>query len=113
MLRYPILALATLSLLLISCDKDDSSSNSQLTGKIIGRVSDSRTNLPITGATVSTNPATEIVSSDSVGQYVVSKIASGRYTVTASKTGYAQNSVDVTVRSDTLVVADIKLSSGG
>jgi hypothetical protein len=109
-LRYFAAVLTTLLLMLTSCQKDDSSANSQLTGKIIGRISDARTNLPIIGATISTNPSTEVMTSDSTGQYNISKIAAGRYTVTASKSGYAPNSVDVTVRSDTLVVADIKLS---
>jgi TolB protein len=109
-LRYPGLVLTMLLLMLIGCEKDDSSANSQLTGKIIGRISDARTNLPIIGASISTNPSTEVVTSDSAGQYGISKIAAGRYTVSASKSGYTPNSVDVTARSDTLVVADIKLS---
>jgi hypothetical protein len=109
-MRYPGVVFTTLLLMMMGCEKSDSSANSQLTGKIIGRISDARTNLQIVGASISTNPSTEIVTSDSVGQFVISKIAAGRYTVTASKPGYTPGSVDVTVRSDTLSVADIKLS---
>ena len=107
---YLAVVLTTLSLMPIGCEKDDSSANSQLAGKIIGRISDARTSQPIVGASISTSPATEVVTSDSTGQYGISKIAAGRYTVTASKSGYTPNSVDVTARFDTLVVADIKLS---
>lgn len=110
-LRLPTAVLVTVLLISIGCEKDDNSTESQLRGKIIGRISDARSNAPIVNATISTNPSTFIAASDSVGQYVISKIAYGRYTVTASKSGYTPGSVDVTVRSDTLSVADIKLSN--
>ena len=92
------------------CDNDDSSTNSQLTGKIVGSITDARSSQPLLGATATTNPPTQTAVADSNGSYNISKIAAGRYTVTASKTGYISASIDVTVRSDTLVWANFKLT---
>ena len=109
-LRYSCAAFVILTLYITGCEKSDSSTNSQLTGKIVGMITDARYNQPVVGATVTTSPTTETVTSDTIGQYVISKIAAGHYTVTAIKIGYAPGSVDVIARSDTLVWGNLKLT---
>ena len=109
-LRCSHVALVFLILFTTGCEKDDSSTNSQLTGKIVGVITDARSNQAISGAAVTTNPSTETVATDSNGSYNISKIAAGRYTVTATKGGYLPGSMDVTARSDTLVWANFKLT---
>jgi hypothetical protein len=108
--RYSRVAFVFLFLLITGCDKNDSSTNSQLTGKIIGQITDARSNQLIPGVTVTTVPATQTDVTDSNGSFNISKIAAGHYTVTGTKVGYLPGSVDVTARSDTLVWANIKLT---
>jgi TolB protein len=91
-----------------SCEKNDSLTNSQLTGKIVGQITDARSNQLIPGVTVTTNPATQTVVTDSIGSFNISKVAAGHYTATGTKAGYAPGSVDVTARSETLVWVNIK-----
>ena len=108
--RCAIVALVVFTLSMTGCEKDDSSTNSQLTGKIVGQITDARSNQLIPGVTVTTNPATQTVVTDSIGSFNISKIAAGHYTVTGTKAGYVPGSVDVTARSDTLVWANIRLT---
>ena len=108
--RYAIAAIVVFTLYVTGCEKDDSSTNSQLTGKIVGLITDARSNQSIPGVTVTTNPATQTAVTDSNGTFNVSKIAAGHYTVTGTKAGYVPGSVDVTARLDTLVWANIKLT---
>jgi TolB protein len=107
-MRFPIAIF--IILILIGCNKDDSSTNSQLTGKIIGTITEGRTGSSIVGATITTNPATMTVTSNAYGGYSISNIAAGIYTVTAAKLNYLPSSVTVTAHSDTLVVANIVMN---
>jgi len=67
------------------------------TGTISGTVTDAGTAMPLAGASVSTQPATTTVITDAQGDYTISDVTPGFYTVTASASGYMDNSTNVTV----------------
>ncbi len=57
-------------------------------GNISGVVTDALTGAVISGATISTNPATSNTTSNNDGEYTLSNIAGGNYTVTINASGY-------------------------
>jgi len=105
-----ILFALILSLSLISCNKNDSPTETNSNGKITGTILDNNGN-PIPSANVSSQPSTSSVLTNSSGSYEISDVAPGSYTVTASKIGYTSNSVSVNVTAGGIGTADIVLSS--
>ncbi|HEX9562482.1 MAG TPA: carboxypeptidase regulatory-like domain-containing protein [Gemmatimonadaceae bacterium] len=79
-------------------------------GSIAGVVTDATTGAPVSGASVSTQPPTSSVSTNAQGAYTISGAASGTYTVNASRSGYAPNSVQVTVMAGQTATAGIALT---
>lgn len=78
-------------------------------GSISGKVTNSVTGLPISGATVSTLPATSVVTTDSTGKYILANIPAGSYTITVELTGYETKSVDVTISSNGAAIGNLTL----
>ena len=75
-------------------------------GTISGKVTDSSTGIGISGATITTNPATQTITTDTSGNYTISNVPVGIYTVTAAKTDYntnSQSNVAVTANQTTTV----------
>lgn len=99
-----------LPLVLISCNENTVTPATY--GAIAGQVLAPDGKTPVEGASVQTNPPTSAIATDSWGKFSISNITVGSYTVTASKSGYAQTSVSVNVTSDKTVQAVIFLSSG-
>lgn len=60
----------------------------EITGTISGKVLDEETNNPIENATIQTEPATDIILTDTNGIYEISDIDTGRYSVIAEKSHY-------------------------
>ncbi|MDI6704224.1 MAG: carboxypeptidase-like regulatory domain-containing protein [bacterium] len=80
------------------------------TGKIIGKVTNSSNGEPIKEASVSTSPGSWVVTTDDSGRYTIFNVDEGDYTVTAEKSGYRRNSVNIEVRIWRESVADIQLT---
>lgn len=77
-------------------------------GAISGKVIDAATGSPITGATVTDGVRT--ATTDSNGNYTISDVPPGTYTVTASAAGYQSASQTVTVQEGQTSTANFALS---
>ncbi|MBI4267514.1 MAG: S8 family serine peptidase, partial [Chloroflexi bacterium] len=75
-------------------------------GNIQGTVTDGAN--PVAGATVT--DGTNVVVTDTLGEYMITGVSPGTYTVTASAVGYQSNSLSVTVQSGQTVIANFDLS---
>ena len=101
----------TAFLLLQSCNKDDNTpTQSDSTGSIQGEVTDANSEV-INNATVVTNPPTSSVLTDQNGDYTISDVTAGTYTVKASKTGFSDDSVNVSVVASKTTTANIQLTA--
>jgi hypothetical protein len=111
-----LLLLPMLVLAFQACSKNGSSLSTDPGGTgggtIGGHVIDAGTGHAIAGAIVSTDPATQSVGTDSNGLYKITGVATGGYVVTATKGGYANRSVNVTMAGGQQVTADIALNPG-
>jgi hypothetical protein len=81
------------------------------TGTINGTVTDAGTGGPISGASVSTQPATATVTTDSQGKYTINDVTPSSYKVTASAGGYVSANVDVTVTAGQTTTANLALQA--
>jgi len=81
------------------------------TGTITGTVTAASGGTLISGASVSTSPATSTVSTNAQGVYTITNVNAGSYTVTASATGYVSNSTSVTVTAGQTSTANLTLQS--
>lgn len=81
--------------------------------KITGKITDSKTGLPIAGVQITTTPTTSSVITGDNGTYTIPNIIPGQVTITARKTGYNDNSSTVSVAEGKTVTADIALTSIG
>lgn len=108
-----ILMMAVILITLFSCDKPILGPDS--TGNITGTVRDYATNKVIANVNITTNPPTSSLVTNNVGQFKIQNIASGNYSVNASKFGYTDNSVTVNVvyGSQTEAVIFLKPTSAG
>ena len=79
------------------------------TGTINGTVLDAETGMPISMVSISTNPGTIAITTDSVGEYNILNVEQGNYAIRASKLEYKANSVNVIVKPGGDVQADIVL----
>lgn len=93
------------SLALFSCE--DALVDSETYGALEGEVKDDSTGTPITTASVTTNPATEAIVTDSDGKFSLEDIPTGTYSITVKKTGYERTSVSVAVRENRTTRATI------
>jgi len=80
---------------------------SPATGSIAGKVTDAGDGSPIAGATVSCNGVS--VTSNSNGEFVITNLSQGAYTVSASASGYADASQTVEVVAGQTSVANFAL----
>ena len=108
-----LLAIVAVSLCLLwGCSKDKPTAVAT-TGAISGKITDATTSVGITGATVTTSPATSTATTDANGNYTISSVASASYMVTAGKTGYASNSGSATVTAGNTSTVNIALTPTG
>jgi len=66
---------------------------------------------PIVGASVSTQPATQTVTTDSQGRYTINNVLPGTYTVTATANGYIAGSASAVVVAGQTVTANLSLQA--
>ncbi|MFI5252658.1 MAG: SUMF1/EgtB/PvdO family nonheme iron enzyme [Bacteroidota bacterium] len=85
-------------LFMLSCKKDETNPiQTPMPGIIKGLVTNTTGDSLISGATVTTNPPTSSVTTDSGGAYNIDNVSPGIYTVTATKGGYLPGRVTVNV----------------
>jgi hypothetical protein len=109
--KYPRIAsnvfiIAILSLLIASCSKTVTTEPQGIaTHTLFGFVTDSSNHgqLPFVSIKFSSTVKDTSLLTDSVGGFKLSGIASGTYTVTALKTGYAASTVSITLSSKTTI----------
>jgi hypothetical protein len=102
-------ALIAASLLSIGCTNKNSLS-APTTGSIYGQVTNPAGDSLIAGAIISTSPQTIAVITDSQGNYTISNLSPGRYTITASKGIYNPGAVTITVTAGQAATADIRMA---
>jgi TonB-dependent receptor len=84
----------------------------QTTGKIGGKVIDSKTSETLIGATVSIQGTTKGVATDVAGKYLLGGIAPGKYTIEIRYIGYQTKSIsDVIVKAGEVSNLDIALAA--
>ena len=99
-----------ISILSFSC-KVKPTETAPLETKITGRVIDKDVNSFISNVQITTIPSTSSVTTDATGGYVISDVKPGQYVVTASKSGYKSNSINVTVAEGKTASADIQIET--
>jgi hypothetical protein len=82
---------------------------------ITGRVINALTQAPLAGASISTTPATQSVVSDTAGNFTIANVAAGTYAINASRVGYANASLSVTMTGgqNLQVVIPMVVGNGG
>ena len=105
MKRFTIIA-AVLFLALSGCSKKATEPE---VGTIQGRVVNVASNAPISGAAITTSPASATATSDADGYYQIANVAAGAYTVGATKSGYAAGSISVMVYNNRTATANLSL----
>ena len=96
------------------CKKNDTSptQTNPTTGIIQGKVTDAVTGNGISNAAIQTTPATSAVNTNLSGDYTINDVAVGTYSVSAVKTDYTGNSVNVSIQAGKTATANIQLSNG-
>jgi len=102
-----ILIITMVMIGLLSCSDDPVSPVT--TGTINGLVIDADAGKPIALVSITTNPGTVAITTDSSGSYCIDDVPEGSYTIRASKVGYKSASVSVTVKAEKTTKADIIL----
>jgi hypothetical protein len=78
-------------------------------GQLRGRVTDDRTRKPISGARVSVQGRTD--TTDHAGNYLISAVPAGRYSVTVTRSGYSGESASVEVKAGGSTTRNVELRS--
>jgi hypothetical protein len=93
------------ALVIISCSKD--AIQEEMFGIIEGSVIDSKTEEPVRNVNITTTPPTNSILTDDNGVFELYDIPTGNYTVKASRPGYRDKSVSVSVRDKAITTAKI------
>src|SRR5438270_13606297 len=80
-------------------------------GTVSGRVTDGSHSI-LQGARVQVQPTGQIAATDSQGQFTISGLPAGKYTVTVSYVGFAPYSTEVTVNAGEVAKLDAVLQIG-
>jgi len=94
----------------LSCSENSNFTETEKTGTIKGKVTDSNSGYAVESTNITTSPATNAVTTDSSGEYEITGVNPGLYSVSASKTGYNTNSVNISVKEGKTTTADISIS---
>jgi len=93
--------LLILSATIIGCSKSDSSPTSSNSASINGVVKNANTQQAIAGVKVTVSPSNVTATTDNSGNYTISNVAEGTYTVTIYDAGYQkQTTANVSVKSN-------------
>ncbi|MDT3738354.1 MAG: LamG-like jellyroll fold domain-containing protein [Candidatus Kapabacteria bacterium] len=99
--------LVVIFLVISACS--DSNNPADNFGKIEIHVMNVKDNSPISNALISTDPASESITTDSNGEYLLGNLSPGNYNVIAAKFGFITNSITVNVLENKTVQANIFL----
>lgn len=80
-------------------------------GSIKGQVQNSKTGKGVPMVSISTNPGTNVILTDSKGHFTLDNILTGKYTITAKKQGFETTVVQVNVEKNKTATAQILLDS--
>ena len=69
-------------------------------GSLSGTLLDAISNQPVASASITTNPPSVALITNTVGQFAIDSLATGNYTLIVEKFGYAPDSVAVAVQED-------------
>lgn len=106
-IKYILLLLIVITI--TSCNEN--TINPVLYGTISGIVFGPDGKTAVSGASITTNPASSAIVTDGSGKFIVKTVPVGSYSVSASKSGYNNTSVSVSVVSGETVQAVIFLSA--
>lgn len=109
--KFQVLLALVLSLSLLTAV--GCGTKSSLRGTIVGTIVDSQTGIGIAGATVLTSPTTVSVMTDINGNFTISDVEPGVYTVTSHATDFNSNSLTVSVDSGLSATTHLVLVSMG
>ncbi len=78
-------------------------------GSLFGEVLTESDNMAIEGATISSNPPTSIVFTDSLGRFALENIKTGTYSIRAEKEGYATQIASISIFENQTAALEIKM----
>jgi TolB protein len=107
---FPLLLFCIISVFVFtSCEED--TVQPETYGSISGSVYDADDiKTPVSGASVTTNPPTSALLTDSNGKFKVSNIPVGSYVITVSKSGYDKGTISVSVKEGETSEASVLLT---
>lgn len=111
MKKFYLLIVIISLIIFAGCSKDDNPTNSSTKGNISGKITEQGTGNPISGASISTQPTTVTATSDNNGDYTISDIEAGSYTLTASKNGYTPNNANANVTAGQTTTVNIIITN--
>ena len=79
-------------------------------GVLMGTVTNAVDGAPVAGATITTIPPTQSVTTDSAGSYSLTGVPAGAYSVSATASGFTAGSTSATVTAGQTTMADIALT---
>lgn len=95
----------------VGCSKETISP--ELFGSIEGQVFNSETEKGIQGVNITTNPATNSITTNEDGTFELNEVPTGQYSVSAKKTDFNSSSVSVRVNENKAATAQIYLDPEG
>ncbi len=95
----------------IGCSKETISP--ELFGSIEGQVFNSETEEGIRGVNITTNPATNSITTNEDGTFELNEVPTGQYSVSAQKSDFESSNVSVRVRENKAATAQIYLDPEG
>lgn len=69
-------------------------------GRLIGEVLDADSLVPITGVSITTNPETELVATDELGEFLIDSLLEGSYSIRGRLAGYEDAIISVQLQGD-------------
>ncbi len=96
--------------MLIGCSKDNNPVSTTTKGSITGKVTDQTTGNIISGASITTIPATSSVMSDNSGNYTINNVEAGSYSVVITMNGYVTNTSAVNVSAGQTSTVNVTLA---
>jgi hypothetical protein len=108
MKKYILVILSIFIIILSSCSKDENPVT-PTTGTIAGKVLNSTGDTVLVNAAVFTNPPTSSVFTNAAGEYSISDVSPGDYTVNVTKSGFFDGSVTVKVNAGSTTAANIQM----
>lgn len=112
MMNFKSLFLYSIALLcLLSIVSCEDTIDPEFEGTISGRVVN-RSGEPLVNVSITTEPATEAILTDSSGHFTINRVTEGEYTINARKEGYKNENLRVRVRSNETTTVNFIMATG-